>query len=251
MDMVITSHFHYDHIGYLGLFDRAQVVSGQKEYDYWFSSAPRIPSRASSPPRRTWSPSRKPRRRAGCCLISGEEGGLPRDHGLPGGRALSGRDDRPCRDRKRPLILASDAAHFYEQLEHGWPFFAFTDFDEMSNCLALHGRSDRAREAQVIPGHDGRTAGNGTRRPGPRAQSLRCWRKGAGRGWARQTGALEMVREVSGPDDNYEVTIVKYGTTLHDEAMSTSTFPIPRERWPDRHGLFLLDRPEPAAHCRG
>ena len=36
VDMVITSHFHYDHIGYLGLFERAQVVSGQKEYDYWF-----------------------------------------------------------------------------------------------------------------------------------------------------------------------------------------------------------------------
>ncbi len=34
--MVITSHFHYDHIGYLGLFERAQIVSGQKEYDYWF-----------------------------------------------------------------------------------------------------------------------------------------------------------------------------------------------------------------------
>ena len=28
--MVITSHFHYDHIGYLSLFERAQVVSGQK-----------------------------------------------------------------------------------------------------------------------------------------------------------------------------------------------------------------------------
>ena len=37
VDMVITSHFHYDHIGYLGLFERAQVVSGQKEYDYWFA----------------------------------------------------------------------------------------------------------------------------------------------------------------------------------------------------------------------
>ena len=35
--MVITSHFHYDHIGYLSLFENARVVSGQKEYDYWFA----------------------------------------------------------------------------------------------------------------------------------------------------------------------------------------------------------------------
>src|SRR5690349_1997047 len=34
--MVITSHFHYDHIGYLGLFTNAQVVSGAAEYEYWF-----------------------------------------------------------------------------------------------------------------------------------------------------------------------------------------------------------------------
>jgi glyoxylase-like metal-dependent hydrolase (beta-lactamase superfamily II) len=34
--LVITSHFHYDHIGYLGLFTNAAVVSGQAEYDYWF-----------------------------------------------------------------------------------------------------------------------------------------------------------------------------------------------------------------------
>ena len=34
--MVITSHFHYDHIGDLRLFTNAQIVSGQAEYDYWF-----------------------------------------------------------------------------------------------------------------------------------------------------------------------------------------------------------------------
>ena len=31
VDMVITSHFHYDHIGYLRLFTNATVVSGQAE----------------------------------------------------------------------------------------------------------------------------------------------------------------------------------------------------------------------------
>jgi glyoxylase-like metal-dependent hydrolase (beta-lactamase superfamily II) len=36
VDMVITSHFLYDHIGFLKLFTGAQVVSGQAEYDYWF-----------------------------------------------------------------------------------------------------------------------------------------------------------------------------------------------------------------------
>ena len=37
VSMVITSHFHYDHIGYLRLFTNAEVVSGKSEYDYWFA----------------------------------------------------------------------------------------------------------------------------------------------------------------------------------------------------------------------
>ena len=66
VDMVITSHFHYDHIGYLGLFERAQVISGQKEYDYWFANVPPMRSKVSSRRRRTWSLSTRRRRKAVC-----------------------------------------------------------------------------------------------------------------------------------------------------------------------------------------
>ena len=61
------------------------------------------------------------------------------------------------RTEREPLILASDAAHFYEQLDHGWPFFAFTDLDEMRSALRF--MSDLAEQtgATIVPGHDGRT----------------------------------------------------------------------------------------------
>ncbi|WP_217634288.1 MBL fold metallo-hydrolase [Herbiconiux ginsengi] len=37
VQLVIASHFHYDHIGYLGLFTRAEVVAGRAEYDHWMA----------------------------------------------------------------------------------------------------------------------------------------------------------------------------------------------------------------------
>jgi glyoxylase-like metal-dependent hydrolase (beta-lactamase superfamily II) len=61
------------------------------------------------------------------------------------------------RTKGRPLLLASDAAHFYEQLEHEWPFFAFTDLGEMRRALALINQLARDFGATVVPGHDART----------------------------------------------------------------------------------------------
>jgi hypothetical protein len=50
-----------------------------------------------------------------------------------------------------------DAAHFYEQLEHEWPFFAFTDLGEMRRALTLINELARDFGATVVPGHDART----------------------------------------------------------------------------------------------
>ena len=52
--------------------------------------------------------------------------------------------------------MAVDAAHFYEQIENEWPFFAFTDLDEMSAGLTFINDLARKTGATVIPGHDAR-----------------------------------------------------------------------------------------------
>ena len=35
------------------------------------------------------------------------------------------------RSASGPKIMAADAAHFYEQVEYEWPFFAFTSLPQM------------------------------------------------------------------------------------------------------------------------
>ncbi|MBO0850024.1 MAG: hypothetical protein J2P20_11215, partial [Pseudonocardia sp.] len=61
-----------------------------------------------------------------------------------------------ARSASGPLILAADAAHFYEQIDNEWPFFAFTDLGEMRRALSFINRLAVDEGAAVVPGHDGR-----------------------------------------------------------------------------------------------
>jgi glyoxylase-like metal-dependent hydrolase (beta-lactamase superfamily II) len=154
---VITSHFHYDHIGHLGLFTAAEVVSGAAEYDYWFAKRDAgaldgeftteadlaVVQRAADAGRLRLV--REPAR-VGPSVAVHPVGGH-----CPGELVVT------VQTATGPLVLASDAAHFYEQIEHRWPFFAFTDLDEMREGLAVINRMADEFGATVVPGHDART----------------------------------------------------------------------------------------------
>lgn len=158
VDMVITSHFHYDHIGYLGLFANAQVVSGQKEYDYWFGKRNANALEGEFTTEENLIPVEKAQKEGRLRLISEETEVFP---GITvyqlGGHCPGEVVALVQTESGGPLILASDAAHFYEQLENEWPFFAFTNLDEMRNALSFILKLSKEKNATIIPGHDGRT----------------------------------------------------------------------------------------------
>jgi glyoxylase-like metal-dependent hydrolase (beta-lactamase superfamily II) len=157
VDMVITSHFHYDHIGYLGLFENAQIISGQKEYDYWFSKRDANALDGEFTTEDNLVPVEVAHREGRLRLISEKTEVFPGITVFQVGGHCPGELIALIETKTGPFILASDAAHFYEQLEHEWPFFAFTDLDEMRSALSFIARLTKETEATVIPGHDGRT----------------------------------------------------------------------------------------------
>jgi glyoxylase-like metal-dependent hydrolase (beta-lactamase superfamily II) len=169
VDIVITSHFHYDHIGYLGLFERAQVVSGQNEYDYWFGKRDTNALEGEFTTEENLVPVEKAAKEGRLRLISGETEISPGITVYQVGGHCPGETIALIETEKQPLILASDAAHFYEQLEHGWPFFAFTSLDEMRSALGFMASLAKDRGALIIPGHDGRTRQRFSPAPGAAA----------------------------------------------------------------------------------
>jgi len=155
--MVITSHFHYDHIGYLALFERAEIVSGQKEYDYWFAKRDTNALEGEFTTDENLVPVEKAMRDGRLHLITDEEEVFPGITVYQLGGHCPGELVAKVDTDAGTLILASDAAHFYEQLEHEWPFFAFTDLNEMRNALSFILKLASETGATIVPGHDART----------------------------------------------------------------------------------------------
>lgn len=157
VDMVITSHFHYDHIGYLRLFERAKVVSGQKEYDYWFAKRNDDRLQGEFTTEADLVPVERAQKEGRLQLVSSQAEVHPGITVFQVGGHCPGELISLVQTDNGALVLASDAAHFYEQLENGWPFFAFTDIDEMRQALAFMSKLAEENNATIIPGHDGRT----------------------------------------------------------------------------------------------
>ena len=166
VDMVITSHFHYDHIGYLHLFERAEIVSGQREYDYWFQKRDANALEGEFTTEENLVPVERAQREGRLRLVSAEAEVFPGITVFPVGGHCPGEVIALVEAKSGPVILASDAAHFYEQLEHHWPFFAFTDLGEMRAALSFITELAERTGATVVPGHDGRTRGRFPHAPG-------------------------------------------------------------------------------------
>ncbi|WP_378148391.1 N-acyl homoserine lactonase family protein [Cnuibacter sp. UC19_7] len=156
VDMVITSHFHYDHIGYLGLFTRAQVVSGKKEYDYWFGKRSADALDGEFTTAEDLAVVEKAEQEGRLRLIDEETEVFPGITVYPIGGHCPGELLTRIRTASGSMILTVDAAHFYEQIENEWPFFAFTDLQEMKDGLAFINRLARETSSTIIPGHDAR-----------------------------------------------------------------------------------------------
>jgi glyoxylase-like metal-dependent hydrolase (beta-lactamase superfamily II) len=164
---VITSHYHYDHIGYLGLFPNARVVSGQAEFDYWIGKKRAGALEGEFSTAEDLAPVEQAANEGRLQLVSAKTEVAPGITVYPIGGHCPGELLTQITTADGSLIMTVDAAHFYEQIEHEWPFFAFTSLDEMKAGLSFINQLARETGATVVPGHDARTRTRFPAAPGP------------------------------------------------------------------------------------
>jgi len=152
---VVVTHAHYDHIGNLGIFPRSKVVIAQREYDFWTGPLGR---------RKQFHYSVEDDEIA--ALVSADRDGRMQTFDgtldlAPGitlvelGGHTPGLSVVLVSTDEGTVLLASDAMHYYEELDADMPFAfvadlpaMYTGFDTITELVSS------GRVTHVVSGHD-------------------------------------------------------------------------------------------------
>jgi glyoxylase-like metal-dependent hydrolase (beta-lactamase superfamily II) len=150
---VVVTHLHYDHIGNLDLFGEAELIVAQRELDFWTSPIAARPHFAEHT---------DPAAVAGLARASADGRVRAVDEELevaPGVVALRVGGHSPGQlvlsvsTAGGGVVLASDAVHYYDELETERPFAVLHDLADVYRAYdTVRGLAAGGRD--LIPGHD-------------------------------------------------------------------------------------------------
>ncbi len=165
---IVITHAHWDHVGNVRQFPRAQVVMTEAEYAFWTSplaarAALRGPQRAAGDRAAAAGPRCGPRSRSS-----------PASHALaPGIELIEVGGHTPgqliasvASPAGGTVVLASDALHFYEEVEQDRPFAVLADLPAMYRAYDTLAQLAAQPGTHLVAGHD----------PDVRARFARCAR---------------------------------------------------------------------------
>jgi glyoxylase-like metal-dependent hydrolase (beta-lactamase superfamily II) len=154
VSLLIVSHIHYDHVGNLHLFPNARMPVAQAEFDFWTADPVATRSQFAGHSDPAGVQALRDAHAEGRVALIGDRTELA--DGITavrvGGHA-PGQLILEVAGERGPLILASDAIHYYDELEAERPFGVFSDLAGMYRGYAtLRDYADGG--AVLVPGHD-------------------------------------------------------------------------------------------------
>jgi glyoxylase-like metal-dependent hydrolase (beta-lactamase superfamily II) len=150
---VIVTHFHYDHVGNLDAFPQAQLIVPAAELAFWTGSmAARFQFGSHVEPGEI-AYIEQAKREGRVRTTDGTEEILAGVTAIQVGGHSPGQQVTVVEGASGQVVLASDAVHFYEELEQERPFAVIHDLERMYAAYDLLKEYTRAG-AIVVPGHD-------------------------------------------------------------------------------------------------
>lgn len=154
---VILSHLHYDHIGNLEHFTRARIIVQRSEFEFWNGPMANRAQFAQLREEAYLQHILKANAEDRLVLVDGDADVQPGIRVIHLGGHTPGTQAVAAETVNGPLVLASDAVHFHDELDKDLPF------NVCSNLPAMYESFDKLRDlarsgALIIPGHDARVA---------------------------------------------------------------------------------------------
>jgi glyoxylase-like metal-dependent hydrolase (beta-lactamase superfamily II) len=151
---IVVTHLHYDHVGNLLAFPDAELLLHERELDFW-CGPDGVSAAHSAPIEREEIDYVASAHRDGRVRLLDDDGEVAKGvHAVRVGGHSPGQLILVVDGRSGPVLLASDAVHYYEELERGWPFEIVVDLEEMVTGYETVKRLAAERGAPVVAGHD-------------------------------------------------------------------------------------------------
>ena len=154
VNQLVVTHAHYDHIGNLRRFPRAEVMISQAEFDFWTGAFGSRAQFAASTEAAEVAHLLEVRAEDRTTFFSGGMTVAPGVEVIEVGGHTVGQSIVTVNTAGGQVILASDAIHYYEEYERDWPFTFVADlrsmyagFDLIRDMMSDSGRI-------LVPGHD-------------------------------------------------------------------------------------------------
>lgn len=150
-DIVVT-HLHYDHVGNLQSFPNARLHLQRRELEFWSGPYAEKPAAAASTEWREIAFMKQANAEGRVELLEGDT------EVLPGISAKLAPGHCPGQqvvivENERPVVLASDAMHFYDEMRLDRPFEVFFDLEDCYQTYEML-RSLEDEGAILVAGHD-------------------------------------------------------------------------------------------------
>ena len=154
VEKLVISHIHYDHVGNLDLFPNARMPVARAELEFWtVDPVAQRPQFAIHADPDAIEALRRAAAEQRLELIEDRAEVAPGITAVRVGGHAPGQLVFEVAGEHGPIVLASDAIHFDDELERQRPFGIFTDLADMYRGYAAL-RRYAAAGAAVVPGHD-------------------------------------------------------------------------------------------------